>query len=124
MDIAKLFCNRSCRCRHSVGFDLRLDIMKRRAYNKANVYRNVAEDMLQQNRDILERDGKCVLCMSRSNLEVHEIEPRSAFGSKTMHLCLSPRNRVTLCRTCHTTAHTRLIRNRLKQIIKDIYAES
>ena len=98
--------------------------MKKRAYNKANVYRNVTEDLQQQNRDILERDGKCVLCMSRSNLEVHEIEPRSAFGSKTMHLCLSPQNRVTLCRTCHATAHTRLIRNQLKRVIKEIYAES
>ena len=82
----------------------------------SKVYRNVTEDMQQLNREIIERDGRCVLCNSRRNLDVHEIIPRSAFGSKRMSLCLMPFNRVTICRQCHEKAHSRQIREKLIEI--------
>lgn len=87
-----------------------------------SVYANLSiEEREQLNREILERDKKCVLCKSRHNLDVHEIIPRSAFGSKTMHICFSPKNRVALCRQCHSTAHTKEVREKLLQYIDNTY---
>jgi hypothetical protein len=43
----------------------------------------------------------CVLC-ERNATEIHELISRSRFGSAEMDICFSPRNRVTLCRLCHT----------------------
>lgn len=79
------------------------------------------EEIQQSNREILGRDKKCVLCGSRRNLDVHEINPRSAFGSKTIHLAFEPKNRVALCRTCHSTAHTKAIRLKLLEYIEKTY---
>lgn len=83
-------------------------------------YRNVEIDIEQQNIEIMERDNGCVICGSRRNLDVHEIEPRSKFGSKRMHLCFVPENRVTLCREHHTLAHTKAMREQLKQYIEKL----
>lgn len=48
---------------------------------------------------ILQRDGCCVLCKSKGNLEVHHIKYRSKGVDD------SENNLVTLCRRCHARQH-------------------
>ena len=48
--------------------------------------------------------GFCVNCMSTENLEIHHIVPLANGGN---HI---PWNTVTLCRSCHMKAHSRLQR--------------
>lgn len=79
------------------------------------VYKNIKNI---DNSLIIERDKECVLCGAKYNLQVHEIKPRSMFGSKTIHLCFIPENRITLCAQCHSIAHTRRIRQQLNEIQK------
>ncbi|ACX51981.1 HNH endonuclease [Ammonifex degensii KC4] len=45
------------------------------------------------------RDGTCVLCGSRKDLQVHHLVPRSKGGTDT------PANLVVLCRECHRKLH-------------------
>lgn len=87
------------------------------------VYRNVEIDIRKQNSEIIERDKGCVICGAQKHLDVHEIIPRSAFGSKTMHLCFVPENRVTLCRFHHEQAHTREVRKQLQEYIRNLQNE-
>lgn len=85
------------------------------------VYKNLdghGIDIEQQNRDVIERDKGCVICGVSKNLDVHEIIPRSAFGSKRMHLCFTMENRVTLCREHHAQAHTKEFRAKLISIME------
>lgn len=89
---------------------------------KAKVYKNI-DDPNVTKLEILDRDRKCMLCGATHNLEVHEIVPRSAFGSRTMYKCFSPENRITLCYVCHSTAHTREVKAKLKLIMKTMYSK-
>jgi 5-methylcytosine-specific restriction endonuclease McrA len=57
------------------------------------------ENLRQQ---ILRRDGwRCQSCGAMSSLEVHHREFRSRLGSD------SEENLITLCTSCHATAHHR-----------------
>ena len=51
-------------------------------------------------RVILRDNGRCQKC-GGSAVDVHEIVSRAAFGTATMHICFSDKNRVCLCRRCH-----------------------
>jgi 5-methylcytosine-specific restriction endonuclease McrA len=58
----------------------------------------VAYETLRQ--QVLRRDGwRCQRCGSMSNLEVHHLEFRSHAGED------SELNLITLCATCHASAH-------------------
>lgn len=50
---------------------------------------------------VKERDVKCVVCGSASDLEAHHIVPKSIDGKFTLSLS----NGVTLCSGCHRKAH-------------------
>jgi 5-methylcytosine-specific restriction endonuclease McrA len=50
---------------------------------------------------VIRRDkGRCVIC-GRVAHDIHEIVSRSKFGTRTMNICFSERNRVCLCRKHH-----------------------
>lgn len=54
-------------------------------------------------RQVLQRDGwRCQFCGAMSNLKVHHKEFRSHSGED------SDANLITLCSTCHASAHGRL----------------
>ena len=54
----------------------------------------------QLRNQVLRRDGwRCQACGTMSNLEVHHNEFRSHSGDD------SEQNLITLCTTCHATAH-------------------
>lgn len=51
---------------------------------------------------VIDRDkGKCVLCGSSANLEVHHIKPFAQFPTERLNI----NNGVTLCRDCHKRVH-------------------
>lgn len=55
-------------------------------------------------------------------VDIHHIEPRSHFGTKTRHLQDHVSNLAALCRRHHDEAHgpnSREIKERLKQIVKN-----
>lgn len=81
------------------------------------IHRNIIDNK----QEILDRDKECVLCKVKSNLQIHEIKPRSAFGSKTIQMCFEPSNRVTLCVNCHMSAHTKSVRNLIKATMEIRY---
>lgn len=63
----------------------------------------------------------CEHCQKIAN-EIHHIEPRSSFGSKTKDLQDHPNNLAALCRPCHEIAHgerSRDFKAQLKYIIRD-----
>lgn len=47
----------------------------------------------------------CEMC-GCSAVDIHHIEPRSRFGSKTKHLQDDILNLIALCRSCHDLAHS------------------
>lgn len=61
----------------------------------------------------------CECCTEDQAVDIHHIEPRSKFGSKTKHIQDSPDNLIALCRNCHTEAHiaTRYYKERFKKIV-------
>ncbi len=58
----------------------------------------------------------CEVCKAKA-VDIHHIEPRSKFGTKTKHLQDHPENLVALCRSCHDKAHSKQIS---KYELKDI----
>lgn len=50
---------------------------------------------------IVTRDGKCLLCNSKTDLSVHHIKSWKEFPE----LRLEPSNVITLCKTCHAVIH-------------------
>lgn len=66
-------------------------------------------------RDILDKETrlevhirdnfKCVLC-GKKGVQIHEIVPRSFFGTSTAWLCFAEKNRISLCPKCHEDGHT------------------
>jgi hypothetical protein len=62
----------------------------------------------------------CVLCGKRG-VQIHEIVPRSFFGSSTMWQCFQPKNRISLCPACHSEAHTREERKRAMMVMSIKY---
>jgi len=72
--------------------------------------------------NVIRRDrGKCVICGEKA-CDVHEIISRSHFGTRTMHICLSMKNRVCLCRGCHEKAQGQAEwMTKLLQRLKDKY---
>lgn len=75
-----------------------------------------------ETRDIvLARDRySCVVCGIPSR-EVHEIVPRSRFGSRRMHECFKVGNRITLCRSHHEEAHTQTKRKQMLEMLMELY---
>ena len=71
----------------------------------------VRDDMLDidfdENRDfvdkVIKRDGKCLVCGGRDNLEVHNVFPLNYYPC----LGLEPGSVFTLCHECHENYHKR-----------------
>jgi 5-methylcytosine-specific restriction endonuclease McrA len=76
--------------------------------NHVKVYRNYYSYGEQ---DIL----LCERCGKNAN-DIHHIEPRSKFGSKTKNIQDDIKNLIALCRECHTLAHKINIKEDLKAI--------
>lgn len=49
----------------------------------------------------------CEICHKQAT-EIHHIQRRSEFGSKTKHLQDQIENLIALCRTCHEKAHANI----------------
>lgn len=62
----------------------------------------------------------CISCGDRAD-DVHEIIPRSSFGSNGQKKCFSIDNRCCLCRTCHNVAHSDLWRGKLLHTMSKRY---
>lgn len=59
----------------------------------------------------------CEVCKSKA-VDIHHIEPRSKFGTKTKHLQDDVSNLIALCRRCHDKAHDYIfLKNELKSIV-------
>ena len=91
-------------------------------YIKPNDYGQLRDLLDAQTRGkIYERDKfNCVVC-GKNGVQVHEIIPRSAFGKSTMHQCYEEKNRVCLCPSCHSEAHTIEYRSKLLSLMKEKY---
>lgn len=69
--------------------------------------------------------GDYVICefpgCFKQSVDIHHIEPRSAFGSKMKAAQDSPENLIALCRKHHEEAHgpkSRELRDTFKEIVK------
>jgi Fe2+ or Zn2+ uptake regulation protein len=63
----------------------------------------------------------CEACQKRVCVDIHHVEPRSAFGSTRKHEQDHHSNLVGLCRECHDEAHgyqSRIVKEALKKIIQ------
>ena len=68
---------------------------------------------------VIDRDeGLCVLCGKVAN-DVHEILPKSHWGTKFLHRCYQLKNRVCLCRECHANSHTRAKRTEILRLLQE-----
>ncbi|MEM5878756.1 MAG: HNH endonuclease signature motif containing protein [Candidatus Aenigmatarchaeota archaeon] len=89
---------------------------------------NVKKDMSQPEeyekntrKKVQERDGnRCFLCKKRP-IHVHEIVPRSRFGTKQYETLFSVKNRVCLCPACHMEAHNYTKRIELLALLEEKY---
>jgi len=61
---------------------------------------------------------RCFIC-ERTNVEVHEVIPRSRFGLTGIDVLFDVKNRVALCREHHSEAHTRAYRIFLLSLLKE-----
>ena len=61
----------------------------------------------------------CEVCGSHRSTEIHHVEPRSSFGSKTKIAQDAITNLICLCRLCHDKAHGPEAR-KFKEILKEI----
>lgn len=59
---------------------------------------------------------RCLLCGGRAT-DVHEILPRSFFGTTKQDKLFAENNRCCLCRRCHVNAHNDNIRKSLLAIM-------
>ncbi len=59
----------------------------------------------------------CELCGTVA-VDIHHVEPRSKFGTKTKHIQDHITNLIALCRDCHIKAHSTNMKDELKQIIE------
>lgn len=60
----------------------------------------------------------CERCRKNVAVDIHHIEPRSKFGTKTKHLRDASENLIALCRKCHNNAHEKNIKDELKMYVK------
>lgn len=62
----------------------------------------------------------CEICHSQAT-EIHHIQRRSEFGSKTKHLQDKIENLIALCRTCHEKAHANIYK---KEFLTEIHLKT
>ncbi|WP_374464163.1 HNH endonuclease [Chryseobacterium sp.] len=62
----------------------------------------------------------CEICYKQAT-EIHHIQRRSEFGSKTKHLQDQIENLIALCRTCHEKAHANIY---TKEFLTEIHLKT
>lgn len=70
---------------------------------------------------VLQRDRFCCRVCGDSPVDVHEIVPRSAFGSANKERCFVVKNRVCLCRLHHQEAHNYDKRVAMLEELRSVY---